>query len=90
MSDLLLLLFIGGLIGSVVINAWPILLLIAGVALAGWLFKLLIDAVEDGLDKHRQQESDLIARADAQHRQIMEGNDIAGTYGIYQPPPGLR
>lgn len=32
-----------------------------------------------------EQDALIVARADGQHRNIMDGNDTAGTYGEYPP-----
>lgn len=41
-------------------------------------------------DARRQYHAAIAARADRQHKQIMSGDTINGTYGDYLPPMELR
>ena len=68
----------------------PVLLWLAGIALIGWLIGKTIQSWQDTSRRIDQQIADVIARADKQHNYIMAGNEAAGTYGDYLPPPSLR
>lgn len=69
---------------------WPILLGIIGLAIAGMIVAAVINTVSARFDAARQERTEIVARADRQHRKIMEGDWIAGTYGDYLPPEELR
>lgn len=90
MTELAVWLVVGTFILAIFVYAWPILLLIAGVCVFGWLAGKCIQSIEDGIARNRETQNAIVARADHQHAQIMSGDEIGGTYGIYQPPVGLR
>lgn len=88
MTELMTFLVIGGLVAA--FFTWQTLLIITAGAMLIWAFTRLgkwwresEKRVEDGILA-------VIARADEQHRQMMTGDETAGTYGEYLPPTGLR
>ena len=90
MSDLIVWLFFGSLIGMIVIYAWPVLLAFLVLAGVGKLIGYMLESREIDRKFRHDNRSALMARADRQHRQVMSGDVVSGTYGDYLPPPGLR
>lgn len=90
MGELLAFLFLVATVCIIVIATWKIFALIGAVLLVASAITGIIKAGDTGLQRRRQRESALIARADKQHNQIMSGDEINGTYGEYLPPPELR
>jgi len=68
---------------------WQVILPLAGIAFAIYaviwgaatIVLKVTTRINDGYDKHQQ----IAARADAQHRKLMAGDDVAGVYGEYLP-----
>lgn len=68
---------------------WQVILPLAGIAFAIYaviwgaatIVLKVTTRINDGYDKHQE----IAARADAQHRKLMAGDDVAGTYGDYLP-----
>lgn len=78
--------FVALFVVGLVAEAWPLILLGAGIALA---IRLLRTAAQRRLKTHaarRQANEALIARADYEHAMCQQGNPI-GIYGQY-PPAG--
>lgn len=81
------------LTGAVILMAltalWQVILPLAGIAFAIYaviwgaatIVLKVTTRINDGYDKHQQ----IAARADAQHRKLMAGDDVAGVYGEYLP-----
>lgn len=90
MTELFGWLVAGTFIGCVIIYGWPIFLLVAVVAFIGWCIGKAIEHIDGQASAARKSRDELVSRADRQHAQIMSGDEIGGTYGIYQPPRGLR
>lgn len=78
------------LAGALVYAALGPLLVIAAVAAMVWLAVRIARAHGVSLQLRRDRVAAVVARADRQHQQIMSGDQIAGTYGDYLPPPELR
>jgi hypothetical protein len=78
------------LILALLLEGWKILAGIAVVWFAAWLLKGWIDTYYINRDYQHGREQAIIRRADQQHNQIVSGQTKKGTYGIYQPPKGLR
>lgn len=89
MTDLALFLFIGGLVAAFAAAAWPLLVIVAIFALAAWLTRICVKGMVEHFE-NADETPDIVRRCDEQHAHIMAGNDVAGTYGAYLPPPGLR
>lgn len=84
----------GGLAVSALFYAWPLFIIFAVLAavvygvnnLAVGVLEFLDYRIMSGVSYRRG----MAARADEQHRQIMEGDVVRGTYGQFMPPEGLR
>lgn len=83
-------LFIGGLIGMIVLYGWPIFVAVAGLSAGIWMMHRIAAGIRADLDRHRAEITAVIKRADRQHNQIIAGDEIGGTYGQYLPPQSLR
>lgn len=94
MSELIVWLIVGSLIFAALLAIWQVVLPLAAIAFAIWaviwgaatIVLKVTTRINDGYDKHQQ----IAARADAQHRKLMAGDDVAGTYGDYLPPKEFR
>lgn len=78
------------LAGALVYAALGPLLVIAAFAAVVWVAARIAKAYGLSLQLRRDRIAAVVARADRQHQQIMSGDEIAGTYGDYLPPPELR
>lgn len=90
MTELAVWLVFGTFILAVFVYAWPIFVLIGAVCIVGWIAKNCLESIDRNRCMEQDRNAALVARADQQHQQIMSGDEIGGTYGIYQPPVGLR
>ena len=90
MTELLAWLICGVFILAALAAILPLLLWLAGIAFIGWLIGKGITSWHNTSRRIDQQIADVVARADNQHNLIMAGNEEAGTYGDYLPPPSLR
>lgn len=90
MGDLAAFIFFFAIICVLLQAVWPYLLAVVVLFIAGLVLLGVIDTNQNRLYAEQQAQRDLIARADQQHQQIMEGDEIGGTYGEYLPPDGLR
>lgn len=82
--------FVGFCIIMLIKYLWPLLPIIAAAAALALLLRNWDDRQYQNTIRRRQELRDLIARADAQHKNILDGNIQQGTYGQYLPPKGLR
>lgn len=83
--NVVMLLFGIAVIGVLLANLWPILLLIVVAVVVARIVAGMLDRQDSRLGEKHAREKALIARADAQHRQIMCGDEDAGTYGKFPP-----
>lgn len=90
MTELLAWTFAGTLILAILIAALPVLLWIAGIALVAWIIGKTVESWQAHSRLIDQQIEAVVGRADRQHNLIMAGDEEAGTYGDYLPPPSLR
>ena len=86
MIALIGLLLLGAVLYAAFTALWPLPILAAIVWIAFSPIKMLTRRADDRRETHAA----LAARADEQHRQIMDGDTIAGTYGRYLPPEELQ
>lgn len=69
---------------------WPIILTAAAFTAALYTIRGARNYLNHNNVVLRGKEAALAARADQQHNQIIAGKWVAGTYGNYLPPKGLR
>lgn len=89
MGALLLVLIVGAVLYSAVMALavlWPVLAVVALV----WVAVKLVNRQAAIRQCRRDELAAIAKRADKQHRKIMAGDDVGGTYGDYLPPKGLR
>ncbi len=90
MTGVIIILIIVGSIGIIVAALWKFVAVIAFVALIGWVIGKTAAGTQSAIERRNAYVTAVIKRADKQHNQIMSGQTKKGTYGIYQPPKGLR
>ena len=79
--------FLALLIGvALVVKFWWLIVGIVAVTYAGYRAVRAVDRHAERVEAERRQLADLAARADQQHRWIMEA-DERGTYGEYPSAP---
>lgn len=82
-----------GAIGVLVISfqyMWGFYIFCAAIWALWWSARKLEDTAVNRYEASRKYRAGLIDRANKQHQQIMQGDEINGTYGQYLPPKGLR
>ncbi len=90
MGQVLALMLLLGTIGVVVSAVAPFLVFLIIAAGITWMLVAVAQEADKQRNAKLMQKFSLLNRADKQHNQIMSGNLESGTYGIYQPPKGLR
>lgn len=65
---------------------WPVTLLVIGI----YITKRMADSIRSQIADERKRQNGLIIRSDWQHRQIISGDVIGGTYGDYPPHESVR
>lgn len=69
---------------------WPILLAVAAVAAIYFTARAIDNRLNNAAARERRRQKEIAERADRQHRQMMSGQWVEGTYGDHMPPKGLR
>jgi hypothetical protein len=85
MSDLVVWLLVGGLIAAAAVAMWKVFLVVAPIALVGWLVVKAAVYGMSAVEKRRAERSAVIARAEHQHNKLMSGDETVGTFGDYLP-----
>ena len=85
MINLILAVFATSLLLIILWYALPFLLIVTAIGAAiyvvKWIFANNLEMIRENAENDRL----IVARADRQHQQIMEGNEDAGTYGQFKP-----
>lgn len=85
MIGLLLAVFATSLLLIILWYSLPFLIIVTAIGAAiyvvKWIFANNLEMIRENAENDRQ----IVARADRQHQQIMEGDEDAGTYGQFKP-----
>lgn len=74
----------------VVSNLLPAILILILLAVVVTAVGIGVETLKEAIAYRRSETEMVIHRANRQHRQIVSGDLIGGTYGEYLPPAGLR
>lgn len=85
MGELVVWLLVGGFIAAVAVALWKVFLVVAPIALVGWLIAKAVAYGMSVVEKRRAERSAVIARAEHQHNKLMSGDETVGTFGDYLP-----
>jgi hypothetical protein len=85
MINLILATFAVSILLIILWYALPFLIIVAVISVAVYLVKWIFSNNLAGIREAAENDRLIVARADRQHQQIMEGDEDAGTYGKFPP-----
>ena len=85
MIGLLLAVFATSLLLIILWYALPFLIIVTAISVTIYVVKRIFANNLESIREAAETDRLIVARADRQHQQIMEGDEDAGTYGQFKP-----